>query len=106
MKKNDYFVVVYRLLNYFYKCLQEGEVPNLDEFSPDALGINNTYWCNIMDDLVCDGYVRGIYKNQPMGLSLINPRITSKGIAYLQQDSLMSDARISLDTTKEIVLGF
>ena len=110
MSKNDYFVVVYRLLSYFYKCLQSGETPNLEEFSPDALGINNTYWCNIMDDLVCDGYIRGVDRVDSTlnvkSIVILKLRIPSKGIEYLQDNSLMNKAKEMLKTVKEIVPGF
>lgn len=110
MKKNDYFVIVYRLLSYFYACFQSGERPNIDEFSPDALGINNAYWCNIMDNLIYDGYIRGV-ENIETGVSInsivvLKLKITSKGIEYLQNNSVMGKAKEVLKTLKDTVPGF
>lgn len=100
MTNNDYFVIVYRLLSYFYECLKNGETPNIDEFSPEALRVNKTYWANIMDDLISDGYVRNIISSNP------RMRISSKGIEYLQTDSMMKKTKEVLCEIKEIVPGF
>lgn len=51
MSKDDYFVVAYRVLKYFYECFKAGQYPEASVLSPDALGINPTYFVNVMQSL-------------------------------------------------------
>ncbi len=51
MARNDYFVIAYRILAYLYRCFMRGDRPNIDEYDPDALGISNGYWVNMMESL-------------------------------------------------------
>ena len=60
MAKDDYFVVVYRILSYLYDCFRGGEKPDIDFFGPEALKINNGYWTNVMESLSNEGYVTGV----------------------------------------------
>lgn len=39
MAKNDYFIVVYRILSYLYECFMTGERPDVSFFGPEALDI-------------------------------------------------------------------
>ena len=55
MAKNDYFVVVYRILTYLYSCFMTGEPPDMAMFGPDALGINSGYWTNVMESISNEG---------------------------------------------------
>ena len=110
MAKNDYFVIVYRILTYLYACFMSGEQPDLDMFGPDALGINNGYWANVMESIADEGYVKGValaarFGAAP-GIRLTNLKITQKGIEYLQENFKMQKAADFLKTVKEIVPGF
>lgn len=110
MAKNDYFVVVYRILTYLYQCFMAGEAPDKDMFGPDALGINNGYWTNVMESISNEGYVTGVAVitciGAAPGVKLIAPKITQKGIEYLQDNSKMKKAADFLRSIKEIVPGF
>lgn len=106
MARNDYFVVVYRLLSYFYECLKNGKNPTMAEFRPEVLGINNIYWCYVMDDLGANGYINGIY--EPVSTSsveraLTKLRITSKGIEYMYTNPLMLKAKESMEIINKVV---
>ncbi len=109
MAKNDYFVIVYRILSYLYECFKMGERPDTDMFGPDALGINNGYWVNVMESLFNEGYIIGLTFRTPIGgvkgVKLFDLRITQKGIEFLQENSLMSKARDFLKTMKETIPG-
>ena len=67
MAKDDYFVMVYRILTYLYECFKQGERPDTCVFGPDALGINSGYWGNIMESLLSEGYIKGICVVPHMG---------------------------------------
>ena len=109
MAKDDYFVIVYRILTYLYECFKQGETPDISLFGPDALGINNGYWGNIMESLSSEGYIKGISVLPRMGggfgIKLLELRITQKGIEFLQENSIMAKARNALKSFKETVPG-
>lgn len=109
MAKDDYFVIVYRILTYLYECFKQGEAPDISLFGPDALGINNGYWGNIMESLLSEGYIKGIAVLPRMGggfgIKLLELRITQKGIEFLQDNSKMAKARNFLKTFKETIPG-
>ena len=109
MAKNDYFVIVYRILTYLYACFMSGDQPLLEMFGPDALGINSGYWLNVMESISDEGYVKGIVPVQRLGaaagIKLVNLKITQKGIEYLQGNSKMQKAADFLKSVKDIVPG-
>ena len=107
MAKNDYFVIAYRILKYLYETFQTGETPDLCVFGADALGINESYWCNVMESLSLEGYIRGVViaprLGNSKGMQLIDLKITQKGIEYLQENSMMSKAKNVLQGGKETI---
>lgn len=109
MAKDDYFVITYRILTYLYECFKQGEAPDTSLFGPDALGISNGYWGNIMESLLSEGYIRGIAVMPRMGggfgIRLLELRITQKGIEFLQDNSKMAKAKNFLKTFKETIPG-
>ncbi len=109
MAKDDYFVITYRILTYLYNCFKQGEAPDISVFGPDAIGINNGYWGNIMESLLSEGYIKGIAVLPRMGggfgIKLLELRITQKGIEFLQDNSKMAKARDLLRSLKETVPG-
>lgn len=109
MAKDDYFVIVYRILTYLYECFKQGESPGISLFGSDALGINNGYWGNIMESLSSEGYIKGIVVLPRMGggfgIKLLELRITQKGIEFLQENSIMAKARNALKSFKETIPG-
>ena len=108
--KNDYFVVVYRILAYLYACFRAGESPDMDMFGPDALRINNGYWANVMESISNEGYVTGVSLAHRVGsapgIKLANLKITQRGIEYLQENSAMRKAADFLKSVKDVVPGF
>lgn len=109
MAKNDYFVIVYRILTYLHECFMAGERPDVDLFGPEALGINNGYWTNVMESIFNEGYITGISMVPRLGaapgIKLINLKITQSGIEFLQENSTMQKAKNFLKDLKEIIPG-
>lgn len=99
MAKNDYFVIVYRILTYLYECFQAGERADLDMISPEILKINNGYWINVIESMFEERYVSGVTK-ATMGIQIDNLKIKQTGIEYLQESSMMKKAK------KEIVRDY
>jgi len=111
--RDDYFVVVYRILAYLYACLKEGKDPDIAYISPDspAIKISQNYWEYIFRHLLADGYLEGVAFVPVIGRAVpeirigSNVMITPKGIEFLQNNSTMSKAKDFLKTLKETIPG-
>lgn len=44
LAKNDYFVVIYRLMLYLYNCLKDDRYVDLSKITPKYLGVNDRYF--------------------------------------------------------------
>ena len=99
MSKDDYFVIVYRLLKYLYGCLKSGKPAKYEVLCADFFGVEDSYWEYIIRNLYIDGYVDGM-----MLVSLIgkldkgvkifdNFMITPKGIEYLSENSIFQKVK-------------
>jgi hypothetical protein len=110
MAKNDFFVIAYKILAYLYKCMQEGETPDIQFISAESLEINKKYWCSIVTELYKNGYIEGVREiNLPGAIRpkyvLDMPEITMKGIEYLQENSMMEKAKRAIKELKDIIPG-
>jgi hypothetical protein len=109
MAKNDYYVIAYKILHYLYEAMKSGEQPDRDMISPDALGINNAYWANVMQILIEEGYVTGATVLNAVGsckgIKLTDLRITLAGIDYLEDNSKINKAKEFLKEVKSIIPG-
>lgn len=106
MAKDDYFVVIYRVLLYLYECLKDGKKPNLDLISADSLGINEDYWLYIIVYLKRDGYIDGVAVIDVLGgrgVKDMGLEITPKGIAYLFDNNFISKVKRTLKDIKDSV---
>lgn len=95
MAKDDFFVVVYRVLSYLYERMKAGEAVCADFMSPAALGINEAYYVDILREMSENGYVKGIDFPRAVGMKgvkLSDPKITMAGIEYLQENHMMKMA--------------
>lgn len=109
MAKNDYFVVAYRILRYLNECFKAGERAEVDMFGPDALGINNGYWVNMLESLSNEGYITGVEFPSAIGsirsAKVYDARITQKGIEFLEDNTKIKKAAQFLKSLKETVPG-
>lgn len=111
MAKDDYFVIVYRILDYLYGTLKAGKPVNVELISAvnKRFVINQPYWEYIIRTIYADGYLAGITVYQAddethiTGLEGI--QITPKGIEYLLANSMMTKVKQALKDVKEIVPG-
>ena len=101
MAKDDYHVIVCKILKYLYQCLKSGV--DVDQFQ--ILGIigklPEIYAEYIIEALHIEGYVDGIYPTTAGGEEVykLTPetRITPKGIEYLNNDQYMRKVKTYLD---------
>ena len=62
MAKDDYYVIVYKILAYLYTKLKAGEKiePEMLMYNGTLFQINRKYWVYIFKNLVKDGYITGL----------------------------------------------
>lgn len=91
----DNFKVIYRILRYLEKAMDYDE-PDMDCISAEVLGLSMQRWTSIMEMLATEGYISGLTVKRSIDgealLSITSPRITLKGLEYLQENSLMKKA--------------
>lgn len=101
MAKDDFFVIAYKILSYLYECNKTGKHPAIEDFNYHCamFSIPESYWQQIMGDLIDKGYISGASKvecterSQP-GIK-INPgvAITMDGVEFLQENSKMKKVK-------------
>lgn len=96
MAKDDYFVLVYKLLRYLYQCLKENIPASWDIVSPNTkdFPVGQEYFSYLLSHLLADGYIEGIAEVKKIGGSMrfketAGLAISPKGIAYLEENSIM-----------------
>ena len=91
----DNFKAIYRILRYLEKAMDYDE-PDLDRISAKELNLSEQRWTAIMKMLADEGYVDGLSVKQSLDgdvvVSISTPRITLKGLEYLQENSMMRRA--------------
>ena len=102
----DNFRVIYRILRYLEKALDYDE-PNMDCISAKALKLSDQRWMALMEMLSKEGYIDGFSVQSTVDGSILisssTPRITLKGLAYLQENSLMKKAAELAKGVAEII---
>ncbi len=112
MARDDYFVVVYKILKYLYECLKSGKSPDIyNILTAETYGVNESYFEYIIAELFEEGYIKGVSMINVIGRTTpaikITPNITikPKGIEYLQENSTIARAKNFLKEIKETVPG-
>lgn len=117
MVKDDYSVIVLKILGYLYGCLKNGKTVNKEELSPYSVlfrikgePINEQYWFNVLRMLTEEGLITGlhfktVWGNDTICISEIEEcRITPAGIHHLEEHSSMKKAWQVLLDTKDIMV--
>lgn len=106
MSHDDMHVIMYKILSYLYECMKGGEEPNRANVENLALGINYSYWCSIVQQLVERGYVKGFivsHADNEVRVTVANPTVTMDGVEFLMDNSLMAKAKKFLIEAKGFV---
>ena len=100
MAKNDYYVIVYKILTYLYECMKAGKRPEAEDFNwnCEMFSIPQSYWTEIMKELSANGYVKGIVEVSALGGESgvkvsHDVAITMKGVEFLQDNNMMAKAK-------------
>lgn len=105
MASNDYFVIVYYILKYLYECMKKGITPNEEvlNLSKYKVRLNDEYAKNIYKNIYKDAYIDGLEiisvprlgsdESHEFIRDYKNITITSKGIEFLSENSMMAKAK-------------
>lgn len=102
MAKDDYPVVIYKILTYLYQCLKQGVKPDVAQ-AQKLTGINNIYWHSVVCDCIERGLIRTTIKD-PFASSYTNINITFKGVEFLEKNSNMAKVKRTLGEAFQTVL--
>ena len=109
MAKDDYYVIAYKILAYLYMQLKKGEAVDGEMLKCDGelFQINRTYWTYIINNMIDQGYIRGISEAARINADLIERQlssceITPKGIDYMFDNTLMARAKQFLKDIKDV----
>lgn len=104
----DNFKIIYRILKYLEQHLGEENL-DFDKISYEQFGISFLRWEALLRMMQEEGYIKGLVYEQTMSDSSphvvlpINPKITIKGMEYLEENSFMKKAAETIKTVKEII---
>lgn len=106
MSKDDYFVLVYRLLDYLYTCLKTGAPVDYSLLTQTAFGIPQNYLEYLFKRVHEQGLVDGVNVVNRLGsgstLDISDIEITPKGIEYLLENNMMSKVKKTIQTLGDI----
>ncbi len=91
MKSNSYARVAFKILKYLNGCYENGLDANGDKLNARMLEISDQQFYQTMKMLSDDGYVKDVRFRNVLNRSR-NWHITSQGIQYLEENSLMQKA--------------
>ena len=102
------YIIIYRILKTLQKWRGRENFSN-ELISAKKLGISYESWEQIVIELQENGYIKGIVYTQlitekfPHIAEPITPRITLKGITFLEENRLMSKAASALKMIGEFI---
>lgn len=111
MAKDDYFIIVYKILTYLYACLKDGVDVEEGFINCDSpfIRVNEKYWSYIIWHMQKEELTEGVIfadnnlGDVPYPLEIGKCRITPTGIAYLNDNSLMQKAKNFIKDAKEML---
>lgn len=109
MAKDDFHIVVYKLLLYLYGCFKRKICFDTNVFNNIFKDINKDYLTNILITLKQEGYITAlefikVWGNEYIIVSDLNEiTITIKGIEYLKENSIMSKIKNILFNQNDII---
>ena len=104
------FKIIYRILKFLEENM-DNENFECDNISSEKLGVSFIRWENLLWEMQTNGYIRGLVYQQTMSDSSphivlpITPKITLKGLEYLESNSTMQKIAQTFKTVKEIIPG-
>lgn len=105
MAKDDYYVLVYKILAYLYNQLKSGDEVDLGKLTPEWLGINETYFEYIFDTLSNEQLIQDEAYEVSMAGKRLAPgiMISPKGISFLHENSTISKVQRSIKGISDVI---
>lgn len=104
----DNFVTIYKILKVLEKAMDFDEL-DMDLISAKALGISENRRLALLKMLADNGYIEGVHIRETCdGMLLVampHPRITLKGLEYLEENSMMKRAYRLAKGIKDVIPG-
>ena len=104
----DNFVTIYKILKVLEKAMDFDEL-DMDLISAKALGISENRRLALLKMLADNGYLEGVHIRETCdGMLLVampHPRITLKGLEYLEENSMMKRAYRLAKGIKDVIPG-
>ena len=101
----DNFKIIYSILKYLETAMDFAE-PDHTPIKAETLDITKERWRSIVKMLADEGYVEGVtlrqYVRQPVAIINFNPRITLKGLEYLNENNMMKKVVNTVKGIKEV----
>lgn len=96
MSNNDYFTVAYKILSYLKYCYENSVDPDPNILVGATFNVKDKQFYRTLQMLSDDGYVKGVrFTDTTTGMvvsALFDARITSDGLQYLAENSMMAKA--------------
>lgn len=95
MARDDYDVLVFKILTYLYRKFKDNYIDDMYLFPlTDDFPIREDYFISIFEDLQDKGYIKNLVLTKAwggdiVGYDLSKLQITGDGIAYLRDNSRM-----------------
>lgn len=112
MAKDDYEVIMYKILKYLYECMKNDKETELEHFawSSKMFSVPKNYWCEIIITLVEKGYITGFEiikhtKDRPQVQTERPFKITFEGVQFLNENSGMQKVREYCEETFKVLLS-
>lgn len=113
MAKDDYFKIVFMILEYLYKCLREGEsYIGIERVKAYAItdDIPLEYFNNIVQDMLDEGYMKAItetveYVHQSKKENIKALKISMRGVEFFNNNTTMKQVAKFLKEFKDVTPG-
>lgn len=96
MSHNNYFSIAYKILSYLKYCYEHGEDPDLNILNASTFEISSNQFYRTLQMLMDDGYIKGLKFTPTKSGNIVNGLdricITSNGLQYLEENSMMKKA--------------
>ena len=100
------FKIIYKILKSIEESM-DYEIFDENVISPEYLGVSKERWKALIIELLDSEYITGIVKISVMGdrvdLKIIKPKLTIKGMQYLEENSMMKRAYNLLKGIRDII---
>lgn len=111
MSNNDYFSIAYKILSYLKYCYEHGQKADPNILSPQTFNISTQQFVMTLQMLTEDGYMKGMSVTHTLdGGTIVNnlkeSRITSDGLQYLAENSMMKKAYAVFKEVRDWLPGF